>query len=290
MQAKGERTRLKYTENLGIEYGWFSLSRELALTYLSSIKQTVREAEITDYIMPIWLPYLASILAVIGGLIILVYAIMLNTSMHPLHHIYYAGLHQVEVQETNIAMGLVALMSIVALIGTIINLYVIYKWIARRNGHFSRVQRLYSGVISFLEALGVSDPEIASMKNIAEEARFRESEKSAGLWLILYIVLGFIAWAYIMHFLTRDFVEHEYREQLFFKNLAEIAKRRNLVLELPRRTVPDRNTVLYLVLTIITLGLFGLYWIYTVTRDPNEHFLEHHVFEQRLVSVLESML
>ena len=266
------------------------MSRELASTYLSSIKQTVREAEITDYIMPIWLPYLASILAVIGGLIILVYAVMMSTGMNPLRHTYYAGPHRVEVQETNIAIGIIVFISIIALIGVIVNLYVIYKWIARRNAHFSRVQRLYSGVISFLEALGVSDPELANMKNIAEEARFRESEKSAGLWLILYIVLGFIAWAYIMHFLTRDFVEHEYREQLFFKNLAEIAKRRNLVLEPPRRTIPDRNTVLYLVLTIITLGLFGLYWIYTVTRDPNEHFLEHRVFEQRLVGVLESML
>ena len=266
------------------------MSRELALTYLSNVKQTVREAEITDYVMPVWLPYLASILAVIGGLVILIYAIMISTGMHPPRHTYYAGLHRAEIHETNMAIGLVALMSIITLIGAVINLYVIYKWIARRNAHFSRIQRLYSGVISFLEALGVSDPELANMKNIAEEARFRESEKSAGLWLILYIVLGFIAWAYIMHFLTRDFVEHEYREQLFFKNLAEIAKRRNLVLEPPRRTIPDRNTVLYLVLTIITLGLFGLYWIYTVTRDPNEHFLEHRVFEQKLVDVLESML
>ncbi len=265
------------------------MSRELASTYLSSIKQTVREAELTDYIMPIWLPYLASILAVIGGLLLLI-GFTTGIHAHAMHQRYYAGPYYSEMRGNNIALGAIAVLAVIAIIGTIINLYVIYKWIARRNTHFSRVQRLYSGIISFLEALGVNDPELANMKNIAEEARFRESEKSAGLWLILYIVLGFIAWAYIMHFLTRDFVEHEYREQMFFKNLAEIAKRRNLVLEPPRRTVPDRNTVLYLILTIITLGLFGLYWIYTVTRDPNEHFLEHRKFEQRLVDVLESML
>jgi len=263
------------------------LSRELASTYLSNIKQVVLEAETTDYIMPIWLPYLASILAVIGGLAFI--AAALGSGMHGHSHAYYAG------YEADTAMGLalgagVVLLLLALIVGVIIELYVIYKWISRRNAHFSRVQRLYSGIISFLEALGVSDPELASMKNIAEEARFRESEKSPGLWLILYIVLGFIAWAYIMHFLTRDFAEHEHREQMFFKNLAEIAKRRNKALDPPQRRIPERNTVLYLVLTIITLGLFGLYWIYTVTKDPNEHFAEHRLYERRLVETLESML
>ncbi|MFQ5950797.1 MAG: DUF4234 domain-containing protein, partial [Candidatus Geothermarchaeales archaeon] len=42
------------------------------------------------------------------------------------------------------------------------------------------------------------------------------------------------------------------------------------------RPMPERSVVLYLVLSIVTLGIFGIYWLYTLIDDPNLHF-RHHI-------------
>jgi len=59
----------------------------------------------------------------------------------------------------------------------------------------------------------------------------------------------------------------------------------------PRRTeaMPDRSSVLYLILTIITAGLFGIYWVYVLLKDPIEHFKYHIQAESQLLSALESV-
>ena len=250
------------------------MSEQLKNSYRAKLKEIVAEAEKTDYIMPVWLPF-------IGAIILLV-------AMIPLAGAAFAGGKLGE----SLAAGSVAIVIAGVVVGAIMELYVIYKWIARRNDHFGRVQRLYETVISYLNTAGSTDPEIAQMRSIAEDARFHEQKKSAGLWMILYIVtqliplVGFIVWAYIMHFLTKDFAEHEHREQLFFKNLSDILRRKGIALEPPARKIPKRNTILYIILVLITFGLFNLYWVYVITKDPNEHFKEHRRFEQELVEAL----
>jgi uncharacterized membrane protein len=244
------------------------LSSQLSESYIAQIKQLVSDAERTDYIMPLWLPYFGAILTVIGVLAILI-GFALGSE----------------------AAGVTALATFIILliIADIIQLYVIYKWIARRNDHFERSQRLRSLILDYLRVKGLQDPELTTMTNVLEEVRFKEQRRGAVLWLLLYLIIGFIAWAYIMHFLTRDFAEHEHREHIFYRNLADILARRNIALMLPEKRIPDRNTILYVILTIITLGLFGLYWIYVVTKDPNEHFLEHRRFEPQLVDALAKL-
>jgi len=242
------------------------LAAGISESYMAQIRQVIAEAERTDYIMPIWLPYLGAILGVIVLTVLLIGRI--------------GG---------GLAAAGAGILLLAVVVGAIVNLYVIYKWISRRNSHFERIQRLQSLIIEYLQAKGVQDPELASMRSILEEARFREQRRSPGLWLILYLVIGFIAWAYIMHFLTRDFAEHEHREHMFLQHLAAMLKRRNIALPQPDRTIPNRNTVLYLILTIITLGLFGLYWIYTVTKDPNNHFLTHRKLEPQLAETLAKL-
>ncbi|MEM1713372.1 MAG: DUF4234 domain-containing protein [Desulfurococcaceae archaeon] len=53
--------------------------------------------------------------------------------------------------------------------------------------------------------------------------------------------------------------------------------------------VPDRSTLLYLILTIVT-GIFLIYWVYTLTKDPNKHFESHSVLERELVTALKQLL
>jgi hypothetical protein len=37
------------------------------------------------------------------------------------------------------------------------------------------------------------------------------------------------------------------------------------------------------------MGLFGVYWIYVLLKDPNEHFKYHIEEESQLLSALESV-
>lgn len=243
-------------------------SRPPVEVYLAELRGIVDEAEATDYIMPLWLPYLGAILMVFGTL----------------------GLVAAAASGSEEALAAsVVMLSLLSFVGLLVELYAVYKWIDRRNKHFTRVHKLYTTIISLAESIAPGEPELARMKSLAEEARDREREKSPGLWLILMIFLGFIAWAYVMHFLSRDFAEHESRERRFFLALSDMLKRRGAALTVPERAVPERNTLLYAVLTVVTLGLFGLYWVYTVTNDPNKHFQQHRLFEQKLLQALSQL-
>ena len=41
-------------------------------------------------------------------------------------------------------------------------------------------------------------------------------------------------------------------------------------METPSVTIQKRNAALYFVLSIVTCGIFGLYWLYTLNNDTNK--------------------
>lgn len=52
------------------------------------------------------------------------------------------------------------------------------------------------------------------------------------------------------------------------------------------RRLEKRSFVLYLVLSILTAGLFVFYWWNTLVKDPNEHYQQQWLVEDHLVSVI----
>jgi len=89
----------------------------------------------------------------------------------------------------------------------------------------------------------------------------------------------------------KDFYRHERREDGFWEDLGRTMNKLGINFSVPRRTeaMPDRSSVLYLILTIITAGLFGIYWVYVLLKDPIEHFKYHIQAESQLLSALESV-
>ena len=235
---------------------------------LEDIKRHINAAESTDYIMPIWLPFLPLILVIIG-----IIAAVAS---------YEASFEAGVTAGAGTAIG-------VAILGVIINFYVIYKWIKRRNEHFKRTHALWSSVVAALEAAGIDEPEIIGIKDALNEAKYDEQEKSAGLWTILTIVPLVIY--YVYHFLNKDFVKHERREMRILNNLRDLLRKRGGYVEVPvEPTIKDRSTFLYFILSIITFGIFQLYWVYTLTKDPNEHFRMHRVVEEKLLDSLRRVI
>lgn len=235
---------------------------------LSSVERSVREAERTDYRMPVWLPFLPIIFMIIGLISMLGGA------------------------ATGKAGGIIAgmgLASVFFILAVLLNLYVLYKWIWRRNEHFKRTILLYNSIADYLDSKGYRD----EATRLRDEARRMEihqgGEKNAVLWTILGSIVPLVIY-YVFHFLNKDFVHHDREERLLLEHIDRLLKDAGLEgLDLGYTSIgrfPERSTVLYFILSLITLNIFALYWVYTLAKDPNEHFDSHRRIEAKLLDLL----
>ncbi len=194
-----------------------------------------------------------------------------------------------------VLFGWVMLLLLLGVIGFIVSLILRYKLVKRRNMHFNRQQFLFeditSAVRTIAEKKGVDvEAGLSSCNRTVREARAEETEKGAVLWAILSAIIFLAEW-YVSYFLMKDFYKHERREDGFWEDLKNLLNKIGVTVSLPRRmeATPDRSFVLYLILTIITVGLFRIYWLYVLLKDPNEHFKYHIQVEDELLSALESV-
>lgn len=178
----------------------------------------------------------------------------------------------------------------------IYGIYVLYKMLDRRQQHFERMVNLRQHLIGVLkekaEAAGRTaelEQDLSQLEGIHMEAtaRDRAGEKSPALWLVLSIVVGVVVY-YVYYFLNDDFRAHEANEQRFMARASEIMAALGMPDQpiLMEAMVPERNFILYLLLTLVTCGIYGIYWIYTVLTDPNNHFQQHELWETRLAAAI----
>lgn len=183
---------------------------------------------------------------------------------------------------------------ILSVIGFIVSIVLIYKLVKRRNTHFKRQTFLFEDTLTMVKDVASKkdvniDVELSSCERTLREVKVDETEKSAALWAILSAII-FIATWYVYYFLMKDFYKHERREEGLLEDVGRMLSKCDIAFTPPRRmeTVPDRSFVLYLILSIITLGLFNIYWLYVLIKDPNIHFKYHIHFEDELLKTLES--
>jgi hypothetical protein len=192
--------------------------------------------------------------------------------------------------------ALIPLLYLIAIASIIINVMLMYRLIKRRNTHFKRQTFLFEDVLASIKtasAKKTADVEVssASMDRTLREAKIEETEKSAVLWALLSVFVPFVSW-YVYYFLMKDFYRHERGEDGFWEDMSKTLDKLGIKFSLPRRTepIPDRSFFLYLIVTIITGGIFGIYWMYVLLKDPNNHFGHHIQVEEPLLSTLEAAL
>lgn len=174
-------------------------------------------------------------------------------------------------------------------------LYGIWAWywiLQRRDLHISRFYRMADDFLQFIkieaEKKGVDVKDDVYRIEIA--LRERLEKKGAVLWLVLVLVFGFVAF-YCYYFLNNDFRKHE-REEGEFVNIVNNLMNKLGVTQKPilyNGVIEERNFWLYLILTLITCGIFGIYWYYTIIDDGNRHFDEHWRFEDQFLSIIRNM-
>jgi uncharacterized membrane protein len=180
------------------------------------------------------------------------------------------------------------------IVALIVNIILIYKLVNRRNTHFKRQIFLFEDIVAAAKAIATKrgvDAEIslASCDRTVRETKAEETEKGAVLWAILSAFIFPAVW-YVWYFLMKDFYKHERREDGFWEDVGRVLDKSGIKFSVPRRTepLPERSFALYLILTIITLGFFGIYWLYVLLKDPNQHFIYHLQTEDQLLTSLET--
>lgn len=260
-----------------------SFDKERAFHLLEELKKYHRMRDETDYVMPTILPFVPVLLILIGTILwMLAYFAAIASAMGGMGGEGGETAAAAAIGGIGAAAGLLVL-------GLIINIYVLYKWIDRLNKHSERMKGFFTVLGELVELLNFKHA--ASMRSRINEYVASYSKRSVGLNIVLSIIIPIYVF-YVYHFLNKDFVKHSKLEKLIFMDLFEDIRERNPAFT--RRPeelveVPDRNTILYFIVTII-FSPFLFYWVYTLTKDPNEHFKSHAVLEPEIIGALEKIV
>ncbi|MFA5809640.1 MAG: DUF4234 domain-containing protein, partial [Thermoleophilia bacterium] len=174
----------------------------------------------------------------------------------------------------------------------IYGVYIFFKLLERRQQHFERMVSLRWHLIEFLREKATSSgrenefaEDLVELERLHAKAaeRDREGDKSPVVWLVLAIIGVLPATFYAMNFLNNDFHDHEVNEILFLDKAGYLMSGLGMNRVSPAtQAVPLRSFLLLFLLTMVTFGIYGIYWWYTLIGDPNEHFNGHGVWEAGL--------
>ena len=137
-----------------------------------------------------------------------------------------------------------------------------YQLVERRNRHFLRQSLLEKEAITLL-------------KNQEKESTELVSNRDAKLWAVSIILIlpAFI----IVYLLSRDLIFHEKHQKTFFSSLFPE----------PVYILQKIDLRKYVLLTVITLGVGVIYWLYKIVNIYNSHFKQERQLEDRMVQLME---
>lgn len=164
----------------------------------------------------------------------------------------------------------------------------IYYLINRRNQHFARQEKLEQLVLTRFRQLSNEKQSTLSDSKVGEGGKedFAKS-RNASMWAAstLLILPAF----YVFRFLMEDLRKHEEHESIFFREVVTYAKSLELSMNLNGMapTTKSFTSGHYFVMTLVTLGLAGVYWLYLIFNDYNRHFKKQWVFEDELLKTLQ---
>ena len=183
-----------------------------------------------------------------------------------------------------------------------------YNWLlySRRNNHFNRIKRLKVSLSELLEEkTEIEKGTLNKADSFLERKEARRPNSLFFAWLILsYLgsfssflaplgILSFISLIVglvVMYYLTTDYYYHEQGEIAFLQRVTTaLGKKGTALTATPSNPLQTRSYGLYIFLSIITLGIFCLYWAYVIFHDPNQHFDTHQVWENELERVVEKL-
>jgi len=140
-----------------------------------------------------------------------------------------------------------------------------YRLVEGRNKHFQKETLLETQIVTYLKSRSKEAP--------PESQRFKVMSAESWAASIILVIPIFV----ILYLLSRDLLMHERNQDAF------------LASALPERvfmpqTIPIKK---YAVITVVTLGIGAIYWLYKVVNLYNAHFKAHLLFEKEIAKLME---
>lgn len=159
--------------------------------------------------------------------------------------------------------------------------YVYYKLYDRRDQHFARMANVVNTSVALVKekaaAMGKTEliaQDLANLEMVQREIYDQSPERGAVLWLLLAIFTCGIGYFIGLYLLMEDFQRHDQLEAQYFTVMSGILAKLGLSAQASQAalSLPERNFVTFLLLTIVTCGIYGIYWQYVMVLDGNTQF------------------
>ena len=213
-------------------------------------------------------------------------------------------------------LGLLVAYAASAFIISVFNALMLYRLVKRRNSHFTRELFLYEDLTrAAKEAAAKKGIDVSvslnNLERLRRDASVDERARDPILWSAILVfaagatipsftsvsgfsgiaVVSIFAQYYVYYFLMKEWFRHERREDYFLYEFSRIMAALGVNVAPPVRAqhIPDRSFIVYLILSIFTVGFYGVYWVYVLLSDPNHHFRYQAMVEDAVVAQLSAM-
>ena len=267
---------------------------------IEDIRSLYRERSNTDRKISIGLTVVASLSTLLAIIVIVAYIIAVlsiiassGTSSIHISPTQYPSTIQSEKMMIPGMLGILSLIGGVILIGilfVVIEIYVFYRWLDARNKHFNRSREFYHAVAEYLneKVSGEARDKIQEFKGSVDALwNMKRREIGSIVWAILAAI--FSLGMYLLIHITIDYYIHRKLEEEVSIKLNDVFTALGLEKAEWREVFEEREVLLYALLTLLTLGLFQIYWYYVISKDQNEHFDTHSRFEEQVIGNLEKL-
>ncbi len=140
-----------------------------------------------------------------------------------------------------------------------------YRMMDSRNRHFRRETEVEKQIVEFLKKKGKEMPTTVECP--------RDMNAKAWAASIILIIPAFV----IDYYLSKDLWLHEKHQDTF---LADAFPERMFM----PQTIPIKK---YALITIVTLGVGGIYWLYKIINLYNAHFKAQWKVEKEIARLME---
>ncbi|MFW6009297.1 MAG: DUF4234 domain-containing protein [archaeon] len=181
----------------------------------------------------------------------------------------------------------------------IYSIVVYYQRLKRVTDFIERRKKYYNGVLNFTENYakeeGEYDDIVNELNDLNDDIKFAFGNKVKKFNPLVDTILSVVTFGiygiYIWYRLNKVWYELQLIEQDFNDDLSKIWSKLNLIKNPFNYNVDssrDRNFWLYLLLTFVTVGIWGLVWDYKIHTDPDNLYEEFHFVEDEILQIIRN--
>ncbi|MCF8357161.1 MAG: DUF4234 domain-containing protein [Prolixibacteraceae bacterium] len=173
-----------------------------------------------------------------------------------------------------------------------------FQRISRIDKFINRKKDYYDGLIIYSEQIAKEkgkyeelSTQINNLRDVYEHDFLKNNKKiNAGLSLLLIIITLGIWGLIVMYKLNKAWDNLQRSEQKFYDELNPILTKLELTkypVNFRIKTNKKRSFILYLILTIITCGIWGIVWDYKIHTDADNLYPEIHTAEDSVLGMIK---